>query len=106
MSISKKVWTFPARPYYYILLFPKINREPNNSKTEGRKGHTGPPGQPRGEGLPAGSSLVPAAPNTDGLSKGQKWYGPRSRSILRRGGKNTQKNCTKKIFTTQIITMV
>ena len=24
----------------------------------------------------------------------------------RRGGKNTQKNCTKKIFTTQIITMV
>ena len=26
--------------------------------------------------------------------------------ILRRGGKNTQKNCTKKIFTTQITTMV
>ena len=26
--------------------------------------------------------------------------------ILRRGGKNTQKNCTKKIFITQIITMV
>ena len=26
--------------------------------------------------------------------------------ILRRGGRNTQKNCTKKIFTTQIITMV
>ena len=26
--------------------------------------------------------------------------------ILRRGGKNTQKNCTKKIFTTLIITMV
>jgi len=26
--------------------------------------------------------------------------------ILRRGGKNTQKNCTKKIFTTQIIIMV
>ena len=26
--------------------------------------------------------------------------------ILRRRGKNTQKNCTKKIFTTQIITMV
>ena len=25
---------------------------------------------------------------------------------LKRGGKNTQKNCTKKIFTTQIITMV
>ena len=26
--------------------------------------------------------------------------------ILRRDGKNTQKTCTKKIFTTQIITMV
>ena len=26
--------------------------------------------------------------------------------VLSRGGKNTQKNCTKKIFTTQIITMV
>ena len=26
--------------------------------------------------------------------------------ILRRGGKNTHKNWTKKIFTTQIITMV
>ena len=26
--------------------------------------------------------------------------------ILRRGGKNTQKNCTKEIFTTQIIMMV
>ena len=25
---------------------------------------------------------------------------------IRRGGKNTQKNCTQKIFTTQIITMV
>ena len=26
--------------------------------------------------------------------------------LLKRGGKNAQKNCTKKIFTTQIITMV
>ena len=26
--------------------------------------------------------------------------------ILRRGGKNTQKNCTKKIFMTKIIVMV
>ena len=26
--------------------------------------------------------------------------------ILRRGGKNTQKSCTKKIFTTKITTMV
>ena len=27
-------------------------------------------------------------------------------TILRSGGKNTQKNCTKKIFMNQIITMV
>ena len=33
-------------------------------------------------------------------------YGPNRSRLLRRGGKNTQKNCTKKIFTTQIITMV
>ena len=37
-------------------------------------------------------------------SIGQKWYGPNK--ISRRGGKNTQKNCSKKSFTTQIITMV
>ena len=30
----------------------------------------------------------------------------KKQKILRRGGKNTQKNCKKKIFTTQIITMV
>ena len=34
----------------------------------------------------------------DGLDKGQKWYGPNKQKILRRGGKNTQKNYTKKIF--------
>ena len=28
------------------------------------------------------------------------------KKILRRGGKNTWKNCTKKIFTTQIIMMM
>ena len=26
--------------------------------------------------------------------------------ILRKGGKNTQKNCTKKVFMTQIVTML
>ena len=31
----------------------------------------------------------------DWLDKGQKWYGPNKQKILRRGGKNTQKNCTK-----------
>ena len=32
--------------------------------------------------------------------------GMQKQKILRRGGKNTQKNCTKKNFMTQIITMV
>ena len=30
----------------------------------------------------------------------------KEQKILRKGGKNTQKNCTKKIFTNKIITMV
>ena len=38
--------------------------------------------------------------------KDRKGKGLKKQKILRRGGKNTQKNCTKKIFTTQIITMV
>ena len=42
----------------------------------------------------------------DGPDKGQKLYGPNRSRTLRRGGKNTQKNCTKKIFMTQMITMV
>ena len=30
----------------------------------------------------------------------------KKQKVLRRGGKNTQKNCTKKVFTTRIIMMV
>ena len=32
--------------------------------------------------------------------------GLKKQKILRRGGKNTQKNCTKKMLTTKIIMMV
>ena len=42
----------------------------------------------------------------DGLAKGQKGYGPNKQKLLRRGGKNTQKNHTKIIFMMQIIMMV
>ena len=31
---------------------------------------------------------------------------PEAENIKKRGGKNTQKNCTKKVFTPQIITMM
>ena len=42
-----------------------------------------------------------------GTNKGQKWHGPKRSKRLRRCVKNTQKNYTKKkIFMTQIITMV
>ena len=42
-------------------------------------------------------------PSKNGHNKGQKWHGPNRR---RRGGKNTQENCTKKIFMPKIIIMV
>ena len=41
-----------------------------------------------------------------GVIKTEMVWTKQEQKILRRGGKNTQKNCTKKIFTTQIITMV
>ena len=41
-----------------------------------------------------------------GSIKNRNGMGLQKQNILRRGGKNTQKNCTKKIFTTQIIMMV
>ena len=40
------------------------------------------------------------------LSKGQNYKDLTEAEILRKGGKNTQKNCTKKIFMPQIITML
>ena len=42
----------------------------------------------------------------DGHNKGQKQYGPNRSRRLRRGGKNTQKNYIKKIFTIQVTMMV
>ena len=41
-----------------------------------------------------------------GLIKDINGMDLQKQKILGRGGKNTQKNCTKKIFMTQIITMV
>ena len=41
-----------------------------------------------------------------GLIKDRNGMDLKKQKVLRRGGKNTQKNCTKKIFTTQIIMMV
>ena len=41
-----------------------------------------------------------------GLIKDRNGMDLTKQKILRRGGKNTWKNCTKKIFTTQIIMMM
>ena len=41
-----------------------------------------------------------------GIIKERSGMDLQKQKILRRGGKNTQKNYTKKVFTTQIITMV
>ena len=49
MSISKKAWTFPGRPYYYTLYCQKLIESPTTVRG---KRHARPPGQPRGEELP------------------------------------------------------
>ena len=41
-----------------------------------------------------------------GHNKGQKESGPKKNKRLRRGGSNTQKNCSKKVLMTRIITKV
>ena len=41
-----------------------------------------------------------------GTIKDRNGMDQKKQKILRRGGKNIQRNCTKKIFTTKIITMV
>ena len=41
-----------------------------------------------------------------GSLKGRNGMDLKKQKILRRGGKNTQENCTKKIFMTHIITMM
>ena len=43
---------------------------------------------------------------TIGTERTEMVWTQQKQKRLRRGGKNTQKNCTEKIFTTQIITMV
>ena len=62
MSISKKPWTFPGRPYYYILYFQKLIESPTTVKTERRKGHTGPRDNLEGKSCLADCSLSRAAP--------------------------------------------
>ena len=50
-SISKKAWTFLARPYYYISYFQKLIESPTTVRQKEEREIPGP-GQPRGEELP------------------------------------------------------
>ena len=42
----------------------------------------------------------------DGHNKGQKWQGPNEAKEIKRGGKNIQKNYTKKVLMTWISMMM
>ena len=52
------------------------------------------------------SDLAAAAVHFSLLIPRMSTFTQQKQKILRRGGKNAQKNCTKKIFTTNIIMMV
>ena len=65
----QKGFNFPREALLLYIIFPKINRKPNNSKTERRKGHTGPPGQPRGEELPCRFLFHPMTLSRTGRSR-------------------------------------
>ena len=53
------------------------------------------------------SKKVVSNQSKDGLDKRTEMVSTKQKQkILRKGGKNTQKNCTKKSFTTKIMTMV
>ena len=61
MSISRKAWTFPARPYYYILYFQKLIESPTTVRQEERD----IPGlwdNLKGKSCLAESFLIPEAP--------------------------------------------
>ena len=62
MSISKKAWTFPGRPYDYILYFQKLIESPTTVRQKEERDILGPRDNLEGKGCLAGSFLIPAAP--------------------------------------------
>ena len=62
MSISKKAWTFPGRPYYYILYFQKLIESPTTVRQKEERGIPGPQGNLEGKSCLADSFLIPVAP--------------------------------------------
>ena len=70
MSISKKAWTFPSRPYYYILYFQKLIESPTIRQKEERD-IPGPRDNLEGKSCLADSFLVLAAPGGTYWAPGQ-----------------------------------
>ena len=58
-SISKKAWTFPERPYYYILYFQKLIESPTTVRQKEERDIPGPQDTLEGKSCLAGSSLIP-----------------------------------------------
>ena len=52
MSISKKAWTFPGRPYYYILYFQNLIESPTRVRQKEERDIMGPRENLEGEELP------------------------------------------------------
>ena len=67
MSISKKAWTFPGRPYYYILYFQKLIESPTAVRQKEERDMPGPRDSLQGKSCPADCFLIPEAP------KGTYW---------------------------------
>ena len=68
MSISKKAWTFPGRPCYYILYFQKSIESSTTERQKEERDIPGPPGQPRGEELPCRFLSPPVTLSRPGAS--------------------------------------
>ena len=59
MTISKKAWTFPGRPYYYILYFQKLIENPTTVREKEERDIPGPRDNLEGKNCLAGSPLAP-----------------------------------------------
>ena len=59
MSISKKAWTFPGRPYYYVLYFQKLIESSTTVRQKEERDTPGPRDNLERKSCLAGSSLIP-----------------------------------------------
>ena len=62
MSIFKKAWTFPGRPYYYVLDFQKLIESPTTVRQKEERDIPGPQDNLEGKSCLADLFLVLATP--------------------------------------------